>query len=421
MNIPQQVVPWASAFVGGTAASWLAYKLAPKKYRAFLGGLGLLGGGALSYFLADKYLVPATSPASATSGQSSAPAADHIQQAADQPPEQQPPLQPREQEQLTEQDQSTEVVPEQTPAATHPQQVSWFPKFVRATGTGTLAGFQDFWDKAQQYSKENPLLPEKVVDLNKNIEAAEIPFLFSKTLSPVLRAHWKAGQVADAAQTLMNTVADAKHGLKDNAYGEEAIERNSEFHGKNRTTAENFLFNLNRQIADKFLNTASTIGIFYSPYGLAGATQTFKAAPHIPVGEIVGTAKEYGRMLAAGAKGGDPQNETGKQLNILADTLYKSRKGESGLKTWLRGTAKLLSGGAYGEDIYKHKTVDEKLAERSIDTSRLKSVKERLTAEALEKNKALKEAYNSGDPIRRSRARRQINREISPLLNRLFI
>jgi len=398
MNIPQQVVPWAAAFVGGAATSWLAYKLAPKKYRDFLGGLGLLGGGALSYFLADKYLAPAAAPST---------------EAADQP------IQPS--AEAAEQPRPIEPSPEQTPAATKSQQVSWLPKLVRATGTGTLAGFQDFWDKAQQYSKETPLLPKNIVDLNKNIEAAEIPFLFSKTLSPVLRAHWKAGQVADAAQTLMNTVADAKHGLKDNAYGEEAIERNREFHGKNRTTAENFLFNLNRQIADKALNTASTIGILYSPYGLFGATQAGHAAPHIPVGEVVGTAKEYGRMLAAGAKDGDPQSETGKQLNILADTLYKSRKGESGLKAWLRGTAKLLSGGAYGEDIYKHKTIDEKLAERSIDTSRLKSAKDRLTAEALEKNQALKEAYNSGDPIRRSRARRQINREISPLLNRLFI
>lgn len=406
MNIPQQVVPWAAAFVGGAAASWLIYKLAPKKYRDFLGGLGLLGGGALSYFLADKYLAPtAVSTPTSTEQPNQTPGAAT--------------------KQLTDQSQTTtqssESTSEQTPAATNPQQVSWFPKFVRATGTGTLAGFQDFWDKAKQYSEENPLLPKNIVDLNKNIEYAEIPFVFSKTLSPVLRAHWKAGQVADATQTLMNTVAGARYGLKDNAYGEESIERNREFHGKDRTTAENFLFNLNRQIADKSLNTAAAAGIFYSPYGIGGATQAAGAAPHIPVGEIVGTAKEYGRMLAAGAKGGDSQNETGKQLNILADTLYKSRKGESGLKTWLRGTAKLLSGGAYGEDIYKHKTVDEKLAERSIDTSRLKSVKERLTAEALEKNKALKEAYNSGDPIRRSRARRQINREISPLLNRLFI
>lgn len=405
MNIPQQVVPWAAAFVGGAATSWLAYKLAPKKYRDFLGGLGLLGGGALSYFLADKYLAPTTVSAPTPTEQPNQTPGAATEQLTDQP---QTAAQP------------AESAPEQTPAATKFQQVSWFPKFVRATGTGTLAGAQDFWDKAQQYSKENPLLPEKVVDLNKNIEVAEIPFLFSKTLSPVLRAHWKAGQVVDAAQTLMNTVADVKHGLKDNAYGEEAIERNREFHGKNRTTAENFLFNLNRQIADKALNTASTIGILYSPYGLFGATQA-GVAPHIPVGEIVGTAKEYGRMLAAGAKDGDPQSETGKQLNILADTLYKSRKGESGLKAWLRGTTKLLSGGAYGEDIYKHKTNDEKLAERSIDTSRLESIKERLTAQALEKNKALKEAYNSGDPIRRSRARRQINREISPLLNRLFM
>ena len=159
MNIPQQVVPWAAAFVGGAAASWLAYKLAPKKYRAFLGGLGLLGGGALSYFLADKYLVPATSPTPATAGQSSAPAAEHIQQATEQPPEQQPQLQPREQEQLTEQDQSTEVVPEQTPAATNPQQVSWFPKFIRADynifGLFLALGFYYSYKVASMLGKKN--------------------------------------------------------------------------------------------------------------------------------------------------------------------------------------------------------------------------------------------------------------------------
>ena len=53
-EILRQATPWATATAGGLGTAWLAHKLAPKKYKNFLGALGLLGGGAAGYYLGKK-------------------------------------------------------------------------------------------------------------------------------------------------------------------------------------------------------------------------------------------------------------------------------------------------------------------------------------------------------------------------------
>ena len=432
---PQQVVPWAAAFAGGTAASWLAYKLAPKKYKDFLGALGLLGGGALSYFLANKTLVPAldtprTDPLT-------------IDTSTEQPQAPANSLKPTD---IAAAEASPEAVPSDTPGfwakawakakGIAERSVSPVPKEIipESYRKGALTGLQETYLDAAQETAENRLLSGKSAQQALSTAqwaslggwaANKLPLGKLNKFIPGARYARGMGALTrtiDTAQVLANTVADAKKGLRDNYYGSKADEDNEVIDQTGWGIKDKFLFNLARQMVNKAIHTAGSLAIMKSPGGMGGLTQ-FSIAPHLPVGEVIGLGKELNTV-------GVDSKENRLQGKVLADALFndiKAKPGETpgeaflrGLKNTARGTAKLFSGGAFGSDIHNLKTEEEALAAKPIRGTAVAGLKQRLTENFLKTNPEVAKDYNSTDGVKRLRALQQINRAIAPRLNTRF-
>ena len=446
---PQQVVPWAAAFVGGTAASWLAYKLAPTRYRDFLGGLGLLGGGALSYDLANKYLAPAERPA-VSSGE--------------------PPTEPAVNPIATEPETSAEELDKKVTNAENPNSalanlpvkadaralnpsyaphtVPWInPELSLKTAitrpfvAGPLRGLQDAWNESHTLV-DSPFV--KIPDIgiktlsrvNGLVELGDSGIsTIRKLKNPAghtgirgrLDKYNKVGKILDIAHTFANTYNDIRKGLEPNYYGEQAIARREEFDrntGGNTDAVEAFAYMTARNVTDKVFRNFLA-GMALSPkVKTSGTISALELPATITLGTPVAAAKEWWTTMLNRAK----DKETGIAGQVLANTLYEPQKKkitdpESLLhetKRILKGTWRLFTGGFYGKEAYAYKHPLEQLAERPIRDKIFTEAKKRYTDEFLAKHPEIAADYASTDGVRRLRAIRAVNKEIGGKLREKF-